>query len=167
MSVFQVPRQSSWAALVRARRVQGPLPRHRTGTTPGPSLPLLAARLAKWRGPHQRLARVGPPIRVGMLGVLLVQKAAQPLLELRRRGKVAPLEEPPRQHAEPQLHLVQPGPMFRGEYEAEVVGRVRQECTPLSAVLQGPRTKRPAVECRQDLTGLQTPVRIQVVQDPG
>src|SRR6476659_9553450 len=151
MSVSEVPGQSSsWPLLVRSWRVKDavkPLP---TGSEPRSPLSLLPAGLAERRAPDQRLAGVRPPIWVLLPSVVRPQVHRQPSLKLRRRGEVPPLEEAPNQYAEPQLHLVQPGAVFRGEHEPIAVLRVGQERPTLDPGRQLLRLDRQAVECGQD-----------------
>src|SRR5581483_6839578 len=141
MTISQVRRQSRRASLVRSRRIQEAFPAPRPLAEPGPALPLLPACLAERCRTHQRLPGVCPPIRMRLLLVVLLQEPAQPLLELRRRGEVPPLEEAPGQHTEPQLHLVQPRSVLGRKHEAMGIVRVTQEGPPLTTVLQGPWAK--------------------------
>ena len=99
--------------------------------------------------------------------VVVVQESPQPRLELRRRTEVPTPQKPPRQHAEPQLHLIQPTAMLRREHEAVRIALRTQKRPALPARLQGTGPKRPAVDRRQHLADLQAPVRIQVVYHPG
>src|SRR5262245_6686458 len=131
MAVSQVRRRWLQTATVRARRMKQALEQRRAGTEPRPPLTPLAARLAEWRRPHQRLARVGPSVRTVLLLVVPVQPPPQPLLELRRGGEVSPFQETPGQDAEEQPHLVQPRPAKRREVEDVPVRRVTQERPPL------------------------------------
>src|SRR4051794_31169381 len=102
-----------------------------TRAEPGPTLPSLTACLVCWRGAHQRLSRVRPPIRVRLLLIVPRQVRPQPRLELCERPEVATLQELPRQHAEEQPHLVQPRAVQRQVVERMLVLGVAQERTPL------------------------------------
>ena len=73
---------------------------------------LLTTRLAERRGPHQRLARIRPPIRMGVMGIVEFQIVRQTLCKILGRIEIAALEKTPRQDAKPQLYLIQPGAMF-------------------------------------------------------
>ena len=98
--------------------------------------------------------------------VVVLQEGTQPPLELLRRAEVAPAQEAPGQHAEPQLDLVQPRPVRGREVEHVLVRRVGQERPPLLARPQPPRLERDVAQGRDVLADLQAPVRVQVVQHP-
>src|SRR4051794_31881424 len=111
MTVSEVPRHWALRQLVRPRGIHQTLPARRSRADAGPPTPLLTTRLSERCCPHQRLACVGPSVRMGVTRVVTFQVGAQPLLELRRRSKVAPFQETSRQDAEPQFHLVEPRAM--------------------------------------------------------
>src|SRR4051794_3869569 len=100
MTVSYIRCQSTGPSFVGPGRVEHAFKLGGTAAEPGTALALLPARLAERRGPHQRLPRVRPPVRVRLPRVVLPQPRAQPPLELGRAGEVPALEEAPRQHAE-------------------------------------------------------------------
>src|SRR5262245_50486186 len=102
-----------------------------TSGEPGSSLLLLPSGLAEGRVPHQWLTRVGPLVRMRLLAGIPLQPRLQPFLEIRHTGEHPTAEEPPRQDAEEQLHLVQPRPVDRCEVKYIFVALVGQEGPPL------------------------------------
>src|SRR5580704_18344927 len=94
---------------------------------PGPSLSLLTTRPTERDAADQRCPGVGPLIRMGMGPVVVLEEGEQPRLEIRHRREVAAPQEPSSEHTEPQLHLVEPGAMRRGEMEHMLVSRLGQE----------------------------------------
>src|SRR6516164_8328601 len=131
MTVSQVCRQWRLLADVGAWWMQQPLKQVRPSTEPGTPTPPLSLRLAEWGGTHQGFPRVGPAIRVSLVLVVLGKPPLQPCRERRHAGKVTTPQQLPRQHAEEQLHLVQPRPVDGGEVEDVPVAGVREEGTPL------------------------------------
>src|SRR5438552_331754 len=115
MSISLVRCHSLRGSLVGPGRIEKSLPARPSGADPGSPTLLLTARLTERCPSHQRLARVGPTVRMGVMSIVVLQKRTQTPLELRRACEVAALEESPRQHAEPQLHLVQPRAILRRE----------------------------------------------------
>ena len=119
---------SPWAVTVSSGVGTGEVGRAgvRSVSAEGPATPVspLSAGLTERRSPHQRLPRVRPPVQVLPPPVTRLQVRRQPPLELGRRGEVAALEEPPRQYAEPHLHLVPPRPVRRREHQSEGVTRI-------------------------------------------
>src|SRR6266481_5637022 len=100
MTISQVRRQLRVFPLVGTGWVQEALKQRGTSAKPGSSLLLLSPGLAEGRASHQRLARVGPLVRMRMLAVVLLQPRLQTLLELRHAGKHPTTQKTPRQHAE-------------------------------------------------------------------
>src|SRR5947209_37416 len=127
MTISQVRRQLRLFPAVGARRVQEALKQRGTSAKPGSSLLLLSPGLAERRATHQWLTRVGPLVRMRIPAVVPLQPGLQTLLEIGHTGKDPPAEKPPRQDAEEQLHLVQPGPMDRREVEHVLVALVCQK----------------------------------------
>src|SRR5260221_4861295 len=117
MTNSQIRRQSRLFPDVGTGRVQESFKQRGTRAKPGSPLPLLSPGLAEGRVTNQRLARVGPPVRMRMPAIVSLQPRLQTLLEIRHTGKHPTAEKPPRQDAEEQLHLVQPRPMDRREVE--------------------------------------------------
>src|ERR1700691_2946389 len=103
---------------------------------PGTALPPLAARLSERRPTYQRFARVRPPIRMRLALVVLCQPPTQTLRELRHRMEVATPQHLSAQHAEEQLHLIQPRAVNRREMEHQPMTRIAQERTPLRPTLE-------------------------------
>ena len=69
---------------------------------------LLTTRLTERRGPHQGLARRGPTIRMGVMGVVDFKIVIQARFKILGRIEIAALEKTARQDAQPQFHLVEP-----------------------------------------------------------
>jgi len=69
---------------------------------------LLTTRVAERRGPHQRLARIRPPIRMGVMGVVDLKIVLQARGKILGRTEIAALEKPTGQDAKPPCHLVEP-----------------------------------------------------------
>ena len=69
---------------------------------------LLPTRLAKWRGSHQRLTRIRPTIRMGMMGVVDFKIRLQTGGKILRGTEIAALEKPTGQDAKPQFNLIEP-----------------------------------------------------------
>src|SRR5437763_1817341 len=104
-----------------ARREEQALAARGPGAEEGPPALLPPPRPLERRVPHQRRARVRPPIRVRPLPVVPAQPLPEPPHELLRAGEVVAPEQLPRQHAEEQLYLVQPRPVDRREVEHVLV----------------------------------------------
>src|SRR6516162_2837714 len=88
------------------------------------------------------------------------------MLELRHACEIAMPQEAARQHAEPQLHLIQPRAMLGREVKHMLVRWVAQKRPPLPARPQLPGIERDIAECRDPLAGFHAPVRVQVVHHP-
>src|ERR1700689_2031454 len=166
MTVSQVCRQWSLCPLVGAWWIEEPFPRLPLRPHPGSPTLLLTTRLRERRATHQRLTGVRPTIRVRVHRIVTLQILQQTLLEIRWRTEVATLQETTRQHAEPQLHLVQPGTMLGREMKHMLVLRIRQERTPLLARLEQTRLEGHIAQGRDVFADFQTPVRVQIVQHP-
>src|SRR4051812_36456408 len=102
MTVSEVRRHWVFQPSVRSRGIQETLPAGCSTPDAGSAPLLLAAGLSERRPPYQRLTRIGPAVGVRVPRVVRRQEGLEALLELRRRSEVAPLQEAPRQHAEPQ-----------------------------------------------------------------
>src|SRR6476620_1442585 len=166
MTISQVCRQSSGLTLVRPRRIQHTLPARPPTAYPGSPMLLLPAALGKRSPTHQWLTRVRPTIGMGMTPVILLQKNLQSVLELRYAGIIPTSQKTTRQHAEPQLHLIQPRAMLRREVKHVLVRRVAQKRPPLTARPQSPRVERDITERRNPLAHFHAPVCVQVVHHP-
>src|SRR6267142_1286402 len=123
MTVSEVRRHSVLRTLVRSWWIEQALPTGQaTADAHSPAL-LLLTGLSEWRCPYQRLTRIRPAVRMRVLPIVRFQEGSQPLLELPRRGEVAPFQKTPRQDAEPQFHLVEPGAMLGREVKDVFVRR--------------------------------------------
>ena len=69
---------------------------------------LLTTRVTKRCGAHQGLARIGPTIRMSVMGVVDLQIVRQGGFKSLGRIEIAALEKPPRQDTKPPFHLVEP-----------------------------------------------------------
>ena len=71
-------------------------------------MPLLMSRLAARRRLHQGLTRIGPTIRMGVVGVVDCKIVIQTGGKILGRTEIASFEKSTGQDAKPQLHLVKP-----------------------------------------------------------
>jgi len=133
---------------------------------PRPAEALLAACLAEGRGANQRLSCVRPAIGMGAMGIMVVEVSDQTGYEFLGRGEVASFEEAACQGAEPQFDLVEPRAVFGREVKDVLVFGVRQKGASLLASAQVAFAQRQSVQLSQELANVQTPMRVQVVQDP-
>src|SRR5262245_43784337 len=117
MTDSQVRRQWESFPVVRAWWMKNPFKSLGGTAEPGSPLTTLPLRLAERCRPYQRFARVRPAIRVRLVFVVLGQPPRQTLHEGRRRGEIAAPQYLPGQHAEEQLHLLQPRAVLRREME--------------------------------------------------
>src|SRR6266436_3673961 len=131
MSISQVRCQSCSGSLVRPGRIKGLFKSFGPCATPGPTMPLLTSRLAERRSPHQGLTRIGPTIRMGVVGVVDFKIVLQTGGKILGRTAIASFEKSTGQDAQPQLHLVKPGAMFRRKMAHMLVSRIAQERPPL------------------------------------
>ena len=69
---------------------------------------LLTTRVAERRSPHQGLTRIGPTIRMGVVGVVDFKIVIQTGCKILGRTEIASFEKATGQDAKPQLHLVEP-----------------------------------------------------------
>src|SRR5262245_47541526 len=136
MTVSQVCRQWRLLPDVGAWRMQQALKQAWPAAKPGTTTPPLPLRLAERGSTHQGFPRVRPTVRVRSVLVVLRQPPLQTRRERRHRGKVPATQQLPGQHAEEQLHLVQPRAVDGGEMEDVAVAGVTQEGTPLPATAQ-------------------------------
>ena len=67
---------------------------------------------------------VGPAIRLGVDAVVVIDERQHLFPQVVRQAEVAPLEQAPRQYAEPDLHLVQPRRVLRHINESDSVRRI-------------------------------------------
>ncbi len=100
------------------------------------------------------------------MGIVVVQIRRQAAEEFLGGGKVATLEEATSQGAEPQLNLVEPRAVLGREVKHVLVCRVGQEGTPLAAGTQVFFVEGQAVESGHEFANVQTPMRVQVVENP-
>src|SRR6516164_1314629 len=77
----------------------------------------------------QRLARVRPLVGARLVPVVVPDVLQHPPRQLLRRAELPAPQQPPRQHPEPDLHLVQP---------AAVLGRVVHHVLVAAALQEGP-----------------------------
>ena len=157
---------SGLTALVGARRIDGLIELLWLPSEPRSAQALLAACLAEGRGPNQRLPRVGPAVRMGAMGVVIVQIGRQACAEVLGGGEVTALEESARQRTKPQFDLVEPRAMLGREVEHVLVIGIGQKGTPLLAGAQLFFVEGQSVQSSQEFANVQTPVRVQVVEDP-
>jgi hypothetical protein len=94
--------------MVGSRRIKTPFPEWRTGTESGPPSSLLSPCLAKRRGPHQRLPRIRPSVRMSVVAIVSRQPRLDSFLELGGACEIAPFEEAPAQDTEEQFDLIEP-----------------------------------------------------------
>jgi hypothetical protein len=71
-------------------------------------MPLLPTRLAERDGPHQELARICPPIGMGVMGVVDLKIVRQARGKILGRMAIAAFEKPTGEDAKPPFHLVEP-----------------------------------------------------------
>src|SRR5262245_28790467 len=133
---------------------------------PGSPLSPLPPGLAERGLPHQGLACVRPAIRLRLPLVVFFQIRSQPLFKLLYRAEIATPQKLPGQHAEEQLHLVQPRPMTRHIVEHVPLFASAEERASLLLRLQLLGLERHAVEVSHHLAQLQAHVRVQVVHHP-
>jgi len=138
----------------------------RTGAEPCPTATLLSACLAEGRGANERLSRIGPAVGMGAMGVVVVQVGSQAGDKLLGRGKVATFQEASRQGTEPQFNLVEPGTVLGCEMKDVLVIGIGQESTPLDAGTQLFFVERQAVQPSHESANLETPMGVQVVEQP-
>jgi len=153
-------------AAVRAEGVEESVEALWTGAKPRSTESLLAACLAEGRGANQRLPGVGPAVRTCATSVVVVQVLGQACDEFLGRCEVAAFQEATSQGAEPQFDLVEPRAVLGCEVEEVLVIGIGQERAPLLAGAQVWFVKRQAVQLSHELANVQTPVRVQVVEDP-
>ena len=120
--------------MVRAWRMQKPFVPLRSATEPSPTLTLLPSCLAERCAAHQGFAGVRPAIRVRLALVVVQQPPTQTLYEIRHAPEVPKSQHLPGQHAEEQLHLIQPRAMHRREVEDHAVAGVAQKRPPLRGI---------------------------------
>src|SRR5271169_223377 len=84
----------------------------------------------------ERFTGEGPPEWFGHGLVEVGDEGLEALLELGSGFETAPAQEFTRQDAEPDFDLVEPGSVFWGEVEADLVRAVAQECFPRGLVLE-------------------------------
>ena len=92
---------------------------------------LLTSRLAERRGPYEGLARIGPTIRMGVVGVVDLKIIIQTGFKVLGGTVIASLKKPTGQDAKPQLNLVETGAMFGRKVKHMLMVRIEQEGTPL------------------------------------
>ena len=114
----------------------------------------------------QRLARVRPRIGVGLVRIVVVDVGQDLPRQVCLGQEVATPDHPPRHHAEPYLHLVQPTPVLGREVDDVPVRRVRQERPPLRPPLELLRLELDPVQPREQPAHLQAPVRVEVIHHP-
>jgi hypothetical protein len=133
---------------------------------PGAAEVLLTACLAERSGANQRLPGVSPAVGMGTMGVVIVQVRSQACDEFRGRCEVAAFQEAACQGAEPQFDLVEPRAMLGREVEHVRVIGIGQKGTPLLAGAQLFFVEGQSVQSSQEFANVQTPMRVQVVEDP-
>jgi hypothetical protein len=72
-----------------------------TGAKPRAAVPLLASGPTEGSSAHQGLPGIGPAIRMGLVSVVHFQIVTEPGGKVLDGSKIAPLQEPACQHAEP------------------------------------------------------------------
>lgn len=82
------------------------------------------------------------------------------------RIEIAALEKSPRQDAQPQLHLIQPGAMLGRKVQDMLMGRITQEGASLDPALQGLGSKGEITPRRDQATHVEAPVGIEVIDHP-
>jgi len=100
------------------------------------------------------------------MGVVIVQVSGQARDEFFGRCEITALQPATSQGAEPQLDLVEPGAVLGREMKDVLVFEVRQESTSLSARAQVAFVERQSVQSCHEFAHVQTPVGVQVVEDP-
>ena len=101
MSVSQVHRQSYRNVVVRSGRIEQAFKQLWPRTEPSPAVFLLSPRGTERSTADQRLAGIGPAEWMRVMRVVVIEEAAERVLEHFGRGKVASLEKAARQNAEP------------------------------------------------------------------
>ena len=96
------------AAFIGARGIEETIEALRSCCEPRSAEALLPACLAERGRTNQRLAGVGPAVRMGSVSVVIVQIGRQSRDEVGGRVEVAAFEEATSQSAEPQFDLVEP-----------------------------------------------------------
>src|SRR5512145_3485585 len=94
---------------------------------------LLTTRLAERCSPHQGLPRRRPTIRMGMVGIVDFKIVRQARCKIVHCIEIAALEKTPREDAQPQCDLVEPGAMFGRKMAHMLVSQIAQERPPLCA----------------------------------
>src|SRR4029450_2668134 len=158
MSVSQVRCQSCRGTFIRPVWIASPFKWCGPGTKPRSALALLAAGLTKRRRPDQRLARIGTPIWVSVMGGGDLKTARQARLKILGLSVIAALEKTPLQDAKPQLHLIEPGAMLGREVKDMLMGRIAEERTPLGALMQGRRDNGTRTPLGHETADLEAPV---------
>src|SRR5215211_7514540 len=98
---------------------------------------LLTSRLAERRGPYQGLARIGPTIRMGVMGVVDLKIIIQTGFKVLGGTVIASLKKPTGQDAKPQLNLVEPGAMFGRKVKHMFMVRIARKGTPWHPSVRG------------------------------
>lgn len=137
-----------------------------TRPKPRPAEALLAACLAERSGANQWLPGVRPAIGMGAVEIMVVKVSSQACDEFIGRCEVASFQEAPRQGAEPQFDLVEPRAMFGREMEHMLVFGVRQKVASLLASAQVAFAERHSVQLSHESANVQTPMGIQVIENP-
>ena len=100
------------------------------------------------------------------MGVVIVEVRGDAPDEFRSRGEVAAFQETTSQGAEPQFDLVEPRAVLGREMEHVLVIGIGQESTPLGAGKQVFFVKGQAAQLSDEFANVQTPMGVQVVEDP-
>lgn len=127
---------------------------------------MLATCLAEGSSADQWLPGVGPAVGMSAMGVVIVQVSGQARDEFFGRCEITAFEPATSQGAEPQLDLVEPGAVLGREMKDVFVFEVRQKSTSLIARAQVAFVERQSVQLCHEFADVQTPVRVQVVEDP-
>ena len=77
-----------------------------SGAKPCPTVSLLTTGLTEGRGPDQRLPRIGPAIRMCLVGIIPLQVLPQTAFEVLARNKVPSFEKPAGEDGEPEFYLI-------------------------------------------------------------
>ena len=101
-----------------------------------------------------------------VVGVVDVHKVTQTRFKIVGRGKITALEKPTGQHAQPQLDLIEPGPMRGRQVEAMLMGRIAQEGAALHAAPPSLRAGGHMTPWRDALADLKAPVRLEMIDHP-
>src|SRR2546421_4042390 len=101
MSFTKFHTKGSGRTFVWPGGIESPLKTLGARADPPPPLPLLATGVTKGRGPHQRLPRIRPAIRMSLVGIIHLQVGIQLGSKVFDSTKVAPFEKPTCQHAAP------------------------------------------------------------------